>query len=221
MFSRDVLHLWVLGIALLLGGVGYAAARTVIIPASFGKFGAYRGDALTEAQARPIQLTTRATCIGCHTQRGAEIAKTSHAKVHCTDCHGQAKDHIQACQLAVDATKAAGGDPQTVQCKHDDLKPDALRDACLHCHTKVVGRPVKFPQIVALDHLKDQEAKEPKSPNVCAQCHNPHNPAEEPDEPGAKTGDDDEDDEDEAKPAAAPGAPAAAPATPAADDDDD
>lgn len=215
MFSRDVLHLWVLAIALLLGGAGYAAARTAITPASFGKFGPYRGDALAEAQARPVKLTTRAACTGCHTQRGEEIAKTSHARVHCTDCHGQAKDHIQACQLAVDATKATGGDPQKVQCKHDGLKPDAVRDACVHCHAQVVGRPLKFPQIVVVDHLKDQDAKDPKSPNVCAQCHNPHNPAEEPDDPSEKKGDDD--DEDEAKPAAAPGAAAV---TPAADDDD-
>lgn len=219
MFSKDSLHLWILFGALVLGGVGYASMRSLVVPASYGKFGPYRGDALTEEMARAGKVTTKATCIACHEGAAAKMAKSKHSMVHCSDCHGQGKEHIAACDLAVAATKAAGGDVKTVKCLHDKLMPTQLRQTCLHCHSQTVGRASTHPQIVVDEHLKDQDAKDPKSANVCSQCHAGHNPGEEPETPA----DAEEADEDE-KPAAAPaevtGAQAAIPATPAAADQD-
>lgn len=203
MFSKDVRHLWVLAGVLLMVGLGYAGIRKLVTPPTWGQFGHYRGSAVEQLGNLKQTLVARDTCAGCHTAIAEKMGKGKHAKVHCQDCHGNPVDHVTACQLAAEATKAAGNDPTQVHCAHDNLKPTALKPICLHCHQKTVGRPEKFPQIVFEEHMTDQGPKDAKSNNVCFECHSGHDPSETPESP-----------EDKAAAAAAAAAPAAAPATP-------
>jgi len=200
MFSKDTLHLWVLGSLLLLVGTGFMTLRHAMTPASFGQFGHYRGTALDDCAGKPRTLVTREDCTGCHADLKHPLGK-AHLNVHCADCHGQARAHIAACTEV--KSKVAAGTP--IVCSKSNLLPANQKDICLHCHAKVVGRAAKHPQIVFEEHMKDQEPKDPASPSVCLQCHRAHDP-----DPSNSP-------EDEESPAAAPPAAATPEAAPAAE----
>ena len=200
MISKDTLHLWVLGSILLLVGTGFMTVRHLMTPPSFGQFGHYRGTALGDCADKKRNLITREDCTGCHATLKHPLGK-AHLHVHCADCHGQAREHIEAC--TVEKGKVAAGAPFV--CNKNNLMPTNQKAICLHCHAKVVGRAPKHPQIDFEEHMKDQGPKDPTSPSVCLQCHRAHDP-----DPSNSP-------EDEAAPApAAPAAPAADPTAAAA-----
>ena len=90
MFSRDSLHLWILA-AGLAGVVGaFLTVRAATLPPTWGQHGHWRGAALTEAAAKPRKVTTRADCLACHQSPKQAFGK-KHAKVLCTECHGQGR----------------------------------------------------------------------------------------------------------------------------------
>ena len=53
--------LFVIGFLTLLGIRGY------VVPKSFGQYGHYRGDAITEIAAHPVQFAGHEACETCHT----------------------------------------------------------------------------------------------------------------------------------------------------------
>lgn len=213
MFSKDVLHLWVLTAALVAIGLGYFGMRSLAVPPSFGELGHYRGDSLREQAARPIKVPTRARCLQCHEDQWKNKEKSKHASLSCGSCHGLGLDHVRDCEQARATAKAAGQDVTKIKCASDGVQVTQLRKTCENCHAQMVGRPTKFLQIVPAEHLKEQEADDPTSPKACAQCHQGHDPSEEPE-------DEEEPAEDDAEvpeaPAAATPSEAAAPSTPTA-----
>lgn len=230
MFSRDSLHMWVLAAALTGVVGGFLAVRSLSLPPTWGQNGHYRGAALTENAGKARKVTTRTDCLACHETPKHAFGK-KHQRVLCTECHGQGRAHIDDCT----AKKAAlPADVTLTACQHDKMKPEAVRDVCIHCHAQTVGRPKDHPQIVVADHLKEQEAKDPNGPMACLQCHLAHNPSDEPeDDSGDKDDDDAKKPSDVEAPAAATPATAATPtaappaagapatASPAGDDKED
>jgi len=123
-------------------------ARHLFIPASFGKLGHYRADALDEIKSLPVQYTGRDQCAECHEDKIAILNSSYHKGLSCEACHGPGVKHV-----------AAGGD-------YELLMP-VKREFCHKCHAFLEARPTGFPQIDTITH-------NPNKP--CIKCHNPHNP---------------------------------------------
>jgi hypothetical protein len=130
----------------------YAVARHIMTPASFGKYGHYRGDALTEMAAREPVFGGSKSCDECHSDVRVKFAKFEHKSISCETCHGPARAH--------------GNDPDHV----DMEKPPAT--LCLRCHEFNAGRPAWLKQIEVSKHYSGQ--------GKCTECHIPHQPSEVP-----------------------------------------
>jgi hypothetical protein len=140
-------------VILTLGIVGsYAVARHFLTPPSFGDFGHYRGEALTEIAAREPRYAGQKSCHECHSEEVEMVARFEHKSVSCESCHGISKKH--------------GEDPD-----HHD--PPKLSDTfCLRCHEANAAKPAWFKQIDVKTHYAGD--------GKCAECHIPHQPNEVP-----------------------------------------
>lgn len=131
--------------------LGYFAARLVLVPSSFGKFGWYRGDSLKETMALPLAYAGAAACAECHADQAEKKSKGGHKTVACESCHGPLKAHAD--------------DPTALPPHITD------RRFCLRCHEASPSRPEKFPQVNPVKHYEEE---------LCTKCHRPHQPAEAP-----------------------------------------
>lgn len=129
----------------------YFIARHFLVPESFGMYGWFRGDALTEIAATPAQYAGRGVCLECHDDEAKLQATSKHHSVACETCHG----------------------PSLIHANNSDIKPQRIPDAafCKRCHEASPSRPKDFPQIEVADHAGEQ---------ACTECHNPHSPMEDP-----------------------------------------
>lgn len=145
---KDSAHLTRLAAVFLLGAVMFAVLRAAVIPKSFGRYGHYRGDALTEMMARPIHYAGHDTCEGCHPDVLEMKSKGVHAHVNCESCHGPLANHAE--------------DPASVK----PVRPD-VATLCVRCHSQNSAKPSGFPQVVAQEHSQGM---------ACNTCHQPHSP---------------------------------------------
>jgi hypothetical protein len=137
-------------LALVIVGT-YLVARHFLVPASFGEYGWYRGDALRERAALPIVYAGRAACAECHSEVAEGLTKTKHATVSCESCHGPNAAHAD--------------DPTALPAKIADPR------FCVRCHAASPSRPTGFPQVDVAAHAQNQG---------CTECHQPHDPTEAP-----------------------------------------
>lgn len=144
---------------LLVAIVAIVLGRTVLVPKSYGMYGAYRYDNVAEqAKARLPQHGGAAACAGCHDDRVKAVAKGVHGRVSCEVCHGPLGQHV-----ADGAVVAA-------------MRVDRSFTLCSRCHRKVEGRPEAFPQVVLEHHVREQGAASSLEGKVCLECHDPHSP---------------------------------------------
>lgn len=147
-FLRESEHLVRLALVLVAGVILFLVIRHAIVPASFGRYGHYRADALDDIRARPVSFAGKAVCESCH----EDVMKTknagAHAGVACEACHGPTAAHTD--------------DPMA----NHAMKPDPAT-LCVRCHAADPAKPKNFPQVVAKDHAGDVS---------CGQCHQPHSP---------------------------------------------
>ena len=131
--------------------VAYSVARHFLVPVSFGQYGWYRGHALKELTALPLNYAGREACAECHPEIVKEKAESKHKTVACESCHGPSRLHTE--------------DP--------GVSPEKIVDPrfCLRCHEENPARPEQFPTVNAKDHSADQD---------CMECHKPHAPEEFP-----------------------------------------
>jgi len=131
--------------------LAYFTARHFLVPASFGQYGWYRGDALKDYQAMPISYAGRAACESCHEEVVKKRAKAKHRNISCEACHGPLFAHAD--------------DPT--------VKPPKVGNGsfCARCHETAPAKPEKFPQVVPAKHYEGQK---------CTECHAPHLPTEAP-----------------------------------------
>lgn len=146
---KDAKHLFRLAGFFGIGLVAMILARTLLVPKSFGKYGPYRGDAVTEIASLPVAFAGHQACEACHSDVVDVKTKGSHKGVNCEACHGALAKHVD--------------DPGSVQ----PAKLDTLV-LCVRCHEVNGARPKTFPQITSKDH---NEAGLP-----CETCHQPHSP---------------------------------------------
>lgn len=131
--------------------IAYFVARYFLVPASFGQYGWYRGDALKDYAALPIAFAGMPACTECHSEVVEKKAKGGHKMVPCESCHGALNSHAE--------------DPSITPPKITD------RRFCVRCHEANPSRPEKFPQVNLAKH-HDEE--------LCTKCHSPHQPKEVP-----------------------------------------
>ena len=146
---KDAGHLFRLASVFLVGGVLFLILRSFLVPRSFGEYGHYRGNAITEIAARPISYAGHQVCESCHADVLEVKSKGVHKGVACESCHGPLAKHAD--------------DPASVQ-------PAKLDTAvlCVRCHEANLAKPKNFPQVVSADHSGGAP---------CDTCHHPHSPA--------------------------------------------
>ena len=146
---RDAGHLFRLAGVFAAGILLFLIFRGFLVPKSFGEYGHYRGNALTEIAARPIHFAGHETCETCHTDVLDKKKTGKHAHVNCEACHGALAKHAD--------------DPTSET-------PAKLDTAviCVRCHEANAAKPKSFPQVAPADH---------SSGLPCDTCHQPHSPA--------------------------------------------
>jgi transcription elongation factor Elf1 len=146
---KDAGHLFRVASVFAAGIIVFVAVRAVLVPRSFGEYGHYRGNAITEIAARPVVFAGHQTCETCHSDVTSVKGQGKHGGVNCEACHGALANHAE--------------DPGTIQ-------PPKLNTLvlCVRCHEVNGARPKGFPQIVAKEHNAGELP--------CETCHQPHSP---------------------------------------------
>lgn len=138
-------------ILLAVGIVGmYFVARYFLTPPSFGQYGWYRAESLTEMRTRDTVFAGKKACEECHSDQVQKVAKNAHKSVSCESCHGAGQAHAS----------------------NPDVKLEVLNFShCARCHEANPSRPKWHKQIVIKDHYTGSK---------CTECHKPHAPNETP-----------------------------------------
>jgi len=145
---RDAGHLFRVAAVFLAGLVLFLVVRGCLVPPSFGRYGHYRANAITEIAALPVNYAGHRACEDCHSDVQDVKSKGVHKPVACESCHGPLSAHAS--------------DPASVT-------PAKLDTAilCVRCHQQNIAKPNGFPQVNA----------EHSGGVACDSCHQPHNPA--------------------------------------------
>ena len=119
-------------VLLTLAIVGsYLTARAFLKPASFGKLGWYRANALTEIRSRTPVYAGKQACDECHSDILHKLDNGVHKVLSCEACHGPCREHAD----------------------NPDVLPAKLTgNFCLRCHEANPSRPKWFKQIDANSH---------------------------------------------------------------------
>jgi len=145
---KDAGHLFRLAAVFIVGILVFLGMRVFLVPKSFGQYGHYRGDAMAEIAARPVNFAGHQVCEDCHADVLEKKKGGRHARVNCEACHGPLAKHAD--------------DPS--------LQPAKLDTAvlCVRCHEANAAKPKGFPQVASADHSTGLP---------CDTCHQPHSPA--------------------------------------------
>lgn len=145
----------ILRIVILTAGVigSYGVARMVMVPATYGDYGSYRGAALGElAAAKPVYSGVK-VCDECHSDVLEGLVKYEHKTISCESCHGPSRNH------------ATDPDVKTPRGKFTDTD-------CLRCHQTSASRPLWLKQVDPNEHYRGDKS--------CSACHLAHQPNEKP-----------------------------------------
>ena len=111
---KDAEHLVRVAGVFLLGITLFLCFRAWFVPKSFGQYGHYRADSITEIAALPVIHAGHETCETCHADV-LEIKKAGkHAGVNCEACHGPQGKHAEdpsSIKPALPDTAVAAGAP--------------------------------------------------------------------------------------------------------------
>ncbi len=164
-----------------------------MVPASYGQFGKYRGDAVAAATLREPKRLGESACTSCHENEVKLHDQDVHTRVPCETCHSPGNKHVAFRESA--AGKAPDLKPADVPAEARMLVHKE-REWCLRCHEVDPSRPATFPQIVGKEHMlvtgvvdkvptRPGEELPPITANAgsdtptaiaCVRCHDPHQP---------------------------------------------
>jgi len=126
----------------------FLVARHLLIPESFGKYGHYRANSMTEIEALPTHYAGKANCVDCHDTEATKLESDKHAGLSCEVCHGPGAQHAD--------------DPEK-----NKLIKLGTREFCARCHSINTARRTE------IIHQIDIKEHNPERTN-CIDCHNPH-----------------------------------------------
>lgn len=146
---KDAGHLFRLAGIFVAGLLLFLVIRHSVTPKSFGQYGHYRGNAISDVAVRPVKFAGHESCEACHADVLDKKKDGKHAHVNCEACHGPLAKHAD--------------DPGSV-------KPNKLDTAvlCARCHEANAAKPKGFPQVASAEHSTGLP---------CDTCHQPHSPA--------------------------------------------
>jgi hypothetical protein len=145
---RDAGHLFRFAGLFVIAFLIFWAVRGRVVPQSFGKYGHYRGAALSEIAAHPLHYAGHEACEACHSDIATTKSAGKHVHVNCEACHGPQAAHA--------------ADPSVTPVKLD------TGHLCAQCHAASAARPKTFPQVKIDEHSNGVP---------CETCHQPHSPA--------------------------------------------
>lgn len=146
---KDAGHLFRFAALFVLAFIVFLVVRGYVVPRSFGQYGHYRGNAISEIAAHPAKFAGHQACETCHSDVADAKSKGKHGHVNCEACHGALAKH------ADDFASVTPGKLDTAT-------------LCATCHTASAAKPKAFPQVNPAEH---------SSGVACETCHQPHNPA--------------------------------------------
>ena len=154
------MRLVILGLSIVGMAVGGILFKNLLIPDSFGVWGPFRADAITEAAQVPLRHGTNESCFKCHSFEARIHRAGLHRTISCEFCHGPYADHV-------DQDKKIGTLPVKTG--------KEITTLCLRCHnTEIKARSEQVIKTVAMpDHLRNQQVK---LTHDCNQCHHVHAP---------------------------------------------
>ena len=164
----DFRHTHRLIAVLIAVGVVAVVGRFAFVPATFGQYGNYRGQAPLDARKRTPRHQGSAACADCHAAEATEREKGAHAGVNCEACHGPGLAHVDWHR----ANKASPGKPSGDAPKTARMPVNKGKAWCMVCHQKLQARPGTFPQVEAVEHLEQMGVKD--SEIACTECHGAH-----------------------------------------------
>jgi excinuclease UvrABC ATPase subunit len=129
----------------------FLVVRNMLVPATFGQYGHYRGASLADNADHEIHFASQKACLECH-QDIEDLKLTDvHSNIRCETCHGPGQKHVTSGNAA------------------DIVKPGS-REFCGNCHQKNAAK--RLTTIVQIDLNVHNAGKN------CIECHNPHQPWE-------------------------------------------
>lgn len=144
---RSYEHLLRLVALFAVGAAMFLGFRWVLVPADYGRLGAYRAGALLQNQVRPIVYAGQVACVECHTDVADVRKANAHARISCESCHGPLARHA-----ADPAVAAPRPNPRAV---------------CAVCHLPSPAKPQWFKTVNFTEHA---------DPGPCTACHPAHAP---------------------------------------------
>lgn len=139
------------GLLLSVVVVLFAFGRQMAIPSSYGEYGRYRGNNVSEVVSKSANYAGggSATCRDCHQSQYQAVIQKEHGGFDCQTCHGPAANHVK---------------------KPKEFSPKVEADAelCGSCHRQITGRDDAKIATIRIDSHSGGVA--------CGRCHNPHQP---------------------------------------------
>lgn len=139
-----------IGVILVLAVVIFVIARQMMVPASQGQYGRYRGDSISENTSLNVAYAGSIDdCRECHQGEHKALAQAEHRGIDCQSCHGPAAKHIN--------------DPKALT-----PKIEGIPELCDSCHRQIAGRQDgKIATVKSVMHSGGM---------ICTKCHDPHRP---------------------------------------------
>lgn len=138
--------------ALLIG-------KAIFTPDTFGEYGHYRAEAITDEAARDMVYGGNQSCVSCHEEVFDMKEHSEHQRLSCESCHSAVGDHVRDGEKYADMPYKQGVE---------------VRELCMSCHDdSLVARPAQFPAIDLDVHPADQGVSPDRD---CGQCHVVHAP---------------------------------------------
>ncbi len=163
-------HILRLIILIMIAAAAAIGGKIFFTDPSFGIYGHYRADSVTEIAADAPIYQGAASCQSCHSERHALWLKGVHQVVTCETCHGASARHPSAQHAALPAPADPRMHSRIAAERLDHVKlaiPADTVKLCTLCHEKMPGRPATQRQIEVSRHAGGQQ---------CSVCHNPHSP---------------------------------------------
>ena len=153
---RPMKHVIRAAILLVVALVLLVVFRSVLVPETWGQYGAYRASNVPEQLALPVHHGGDASCRPCHEEQWETHDASAHVVVRCELCHAPVSGHA------------------TADAKVADMPTHREADLCLDCHRPLDARPDRVPQIQAERHVREMGGE--PGPEACFDCHDPHEP---------------------------------------------
>ncbi|MHB1405914.1 MAG: cytochrome c3 family protein [Desulfitobacteriaceae bacterium] len=139
------------GVTVLFILLVFAIFGYMSVPKSFGQYGYYRGDNVTEWVSMDLSYAPpgNTVCSKCHEQVVQATSQAEHNKLNCQSCHGPLMAHVR---------KPAESHPAVA----------GNAELCGTCHRELVGR--------TKEQIASVKVGEHSGGLDCTRCHDPHQP---------------------------------------------